>query len=180
MSYFSNMTFPAEYTALDDDTRVAWLCELVLALATLPGSTQTRVILRAALKSVKQRGGLVLWNMERNPQRCGCAGTKDGLEEQTKGEILTLAPHWLWNFLFSWKISDPCLPSRSSHTPRCSGFGFCHSRRANSGSNRCDTYRQSNTGGFQIKQPHTLFLPPSYTIPWLFPYSPVHTSSEHY
>lgn len=54
------MTFPAEYTALDDDTRAAWLCELVLALATLPGSTQTRVILRAALKSVKQRGGLVL------------------------------------------------------------------------------------------------------------------------
>lgn len=31
--------------------------------------------------------------MERNPQRCGCAGTKDGLEEQTKGEILTLAPN---------------------------------------------------------------------------------------
>lgn len=34
--------------------------------------------------------------------------------------------------------------------------------------------------GFQIKQLHALFLPPSYTIPWLFPYTPMPMSSEHY
>lgn len=176
MPYFSNKIFPAGNTALDN-IKAAWLCELVLALGTLPGSTRTCVILRAALKSGAQRGSPVLKTMERNPQQCQCTGTKDGLEEQTKGEILTLTPYWLWNFLFSWKFQTPAC---QAEPPRCSRFGFSLSRRANSGSNRCSTYRQSNTGGFQIKQPHTLFLPPSYTIPWLFPYSPMHTSSEHY